>query len=240
MVLTLLDESSSSCGTATQHIMLTSVATDSASENSGDSGSASSEDSRFLPPVQLPLSALPSVQAVCEGHRLMFTSKFHDQTEESTLNFSDWRDLAKTYGTDCFLAVPLSFAQLDMGTLLLMSDKPAALDKHVRKLVIELGLVVAQTLYTLLCMQQMRAGDCIINDILPEKVRPCSQCGLCLLLAASLLHETAMCCIKYCCRCLAWVGWDLTTVLDIGSAYLPEEPSFTAGCINMTSNFFLA
>lgn len=182
LVLTLLDDGSLETGTATQHIMLSSAASEGSGSRQGSSEhlSAENEDvagndddedlSGFLPPVQLPLTALPSVQAVCQGHRLLFTSEFRGQDAESTMNFSDWRDLARTYGMDCFLAVPLCFAQHDMGTLLLMSSQPAALDKHVRKLVLELGLVVSQTMYTLLCMQQMRAGDHIINDILPEKV----------------------------------------------------------------------
>lgn len=188
LVLTLLDEGSSESGTATQHIMLSPAAYESSSDsgsspngsspflNADNEGVTNNEDdeiSGFLPPVQLPLTALPSVQAVCQGHRLLFTSEFQGQAAKSTMNFSDWRDLARTYGMDCFLAVPLCFAQHDMGTLLLMSSQPAALDKHVRKLVLELGLVVSQTMYTLLCMQQMRAGDYIINDILPEKVRDC-------------------------------------------------------------------
>eukprot|EP00878_Enallax_costatus_P013853 GHUV01014488.1.p1 GENE.GHUV01014488.1~~GHUV01014488.1.p1 ORF type:complete len:755 (+),score=246.91 GHUV01014488.1:294-2267(+) len=179
LVLTLLDEGTSESGTATQHIMLAPSTYKSATHDSGSRSNSSAflsaagedEEPGFLPPVQIPLSALPSVQAVCNGHRLLFTSEFRSQGGNSSMDFSDWRDLARSYGTDCFLAVPLCFAQHDMGTLLLMSSQAAALDKHVRKLVIELGLVVSQTLYTLLCMQQMRAGDYIINDILPEKVR---------------------------------------------------------------------
>jgi hypothetical protein len=87
------------------------------------------------------------------------------------VQFSDWQQLADSYGADCFLAVPLCFAQQDLGCLLLLAEQPAAVDKYVRKLVIELGLVVAQTLYTLLCMQQMRAGDQIIHDMMPQQVR---------------------------------------------------------------------
>jgi hypothetical protein len=126
--------------------------------------------------MQLPLDAFPSVQAVCRGRRLLFTSSFSRQTSSSSsssahTHFSDWQQLADSYGAECFLAVPLCFAQQDLGCLLLAAAQPAAVDKYVRKLVIELGLVVTQTLYTLLCMQQMRAGDHIINDMMPQQVR---------------------------------------------------------------------
>jgi transcriptional regulator with GAF, ATPase, and Fis domain len=166
--------------------------------------SSSSEDAEllqgFLPPLQLPLDALPSVQAVCRGRRLLFTSSFSQQHRRSSISnssnvqFSDWQQLAESYEAECFLAVPLCFAQQDLGCLLLMAEQPAAVDKYARKLVIELGLVMAQTLYTLLCMQQMRAGDQIINDMMPQQVRSTaadddafrevigrSQCSLCLL-----------------------------------------------------------
>jgi hypothetical protein len=80
------------------------------------------------------------------------------------------RELAQEYGQVSFLVAPLSFAQLDMGALILMSSTPANIDKYACKLAVELSLVLSQTLYTLLCMEQLRAGEQIINDVLPEKV----------------------------------------------------------------------
>jgi hypothetical protein len=193
LVLTVLDEGTLDSGIATQHIMLSSMlqnaspaaaaAAADAADSSSSSSNSSSKDEEFetlqgfLPPLQLPLDAFPSVQAVCRGRRLLFTSSFSRQTSSSSSSsssnapFSDWQQLADSYGAECFLAVPLCFAQQDLGCLLLVAEQPAAIDKYVRKLVIELGLVVAQTLYTLLCMQQMRAGDQIINDMMPQQVR---------------------------------------------------------------------
>jgi hypothetical protein len=194
LVLTVLDEGTLDSGIATQHIMLSSLlqqpspaaaaaAADAADSSCSSSNSSSTDDEfeplqGFLPPLQLPLDAFPSVQAVCRGRRLLFTSSFSRQTSSSSSSssssnapFSDWQQLADSYGAECFLAVPLCFAQQDLGCVLLVAEQPAAIDKYVRKLVIELGLVVAQTLYTLLCMQQMRAGDQIINDMMPQQVR---------------------------------------------------------------------
>ncbi|WIA39175.1 hypothetical protein OEZ86_005300 [Tetradesmus obliquus] len=108
-----------------------------------------------------------------ETEALLETLGFSRQagsSSSSSAQFSDWQQLADSYGAECFLAVPLCFAQQDLGCLLLLAEQPAAMDKNVRKLVIELGLVVAQTLYTLLCMQQMRAGEQIIHDMMPQQV----------------------------------------------------------------------
>jgi hypothetical protein len=199
LVLTVLDEGTLDSGFATQHIMLSNLlrhpsspppsssssaadATGADDEHASHSSSSSRGDEAeplqgFLPPLQLPLDAFPSVQAVCRGRRLLFTSSFSRQTTttssssgSSNARFSDWQQLADSCRGECFLAVPLCFAQQDLGCLLLVAEQPAAVDKYVRKLVIELGLVVAQTLYTLLCMQQMRAGDQIINDMMPQQV----------------------------------------------------------------------
>ena len=70
-----------------------------------------------------------------------------------------------------FFVAPLSFAHYDMGALLLVSSDPINIDKYACKLAVEMSLVLSQTLYTLLCMEQLRAGEQIINDVMPEKVR---------------------------------------------------------------------
>jgi hypothetical protein len=82
----------------------------------------------------------------------------------------DWDVLAEACGLDCFLAVPLHCANQDMGALLVTSSSPVTLDRYLRKLASDLGHALSQALYTLACIGQMRAGDQIIHDILPEKV----------------------------------------------------------------------
>ncbi len=66
--------------------------------------------------------------------------------------------------------MPLTFARLDMGALVLLTSDPAKLDKYARRLCFELGLLLGQTLYTQLCMEHMRVGDEIIHDIMPAGV----------------------------------------------------------------------
>jgi hypothetical protein len=73
---------------------------------------------------------------------------------------------------DAFLVVPLACAGQDQGALLITSRAPVSLDKYSRLLAADLGHALSQTLYTLSCIGQMRAGEAIIADIMPEQVRP--------------------------------------------------------------------
>jgi hypothetical protein len=45
-----------------------------------------------------------------------------------------------------------------------------SIDRYLRRLAGDVAQSLSQTLYTLSCIEQMRAGEQIINDILPEKV----------------------------------------------------------------------
>jgi hypothetical protein len=71
---------------------------------------------------------------------------------------------------ESFLLVPLACAGNDLGALLLASSPPAYVDKYGTMLATDLGLALSQTLYTLACIGQMRAGQQILHDIMPEKV----------------------------------------------------------------------
>lgn len=73
----------------------------------------------------------------------------------------------------CFLVVPLHCADQDLGALLVTSGSPVSLDKYTHKLALDLGHALSQAVYTLACIGQMRAGDRIIKDMLPDKV-----CGM--------------------------------------------------------------
>jgi hypothetical protein len=107
---------------------------------------------------------------------------------------------------DGFLVVPLTCAGQDQGALLVTSRAPVSLDRYMRKLASDLGHALSQTLYTLSCIGQMRAGEQIIHDILPEQVRdaagtpvastagPCTRMevdafGMCFQLNQKLIHN---------------------------------------------------
>jgi class 3 adenylate cyclase len=73
-------------------------------------------------------------------------------------------------GQTTFLVVPLSFAHRTLGALVVTSKSPVSLNKYLRKLAVELSFALAQILYTRLCIEQLRAGNEIINDVLPQPV----------------------------------------------------------------------
>jgi hypothetical protein len=79
-------------------------------------------------------------------------------------------ELANEHEMDGFLVVPLACAGQDQGALLVTSRAPVSLDKYSRLLAADLGHALSQTLYTLSCIGQMRAGEAIIADIMPEQV----------------------------------------------------------------------
>jgi hypothetical protein len=72
---------------------------------------------------------------------------------------------------DSIMVVPLACAGQDLGALVLAARLPAALDAHLQRLAADLGHALSQTLYTLSCIGQMRQGEAIIQDIMPQKVR---------------------------------------------------------------------
>jgi hypothetical protein len=84
--------------------------------------------------------------------------------------YPDLQKFATSCGLDTFLVVPLAYAHQDMGALLVAARAPVSLDWHSRQLAADLGAALSQALYTLSCVQQMRAGDQIIHDVLPQKV----------------------------------------------------------------------
>jgi hypothetical protein len=71
---------------------------------------------------------------------------------------------------DSIMVVPLSCAGGFLGSLVLVARLPAVLDAHLQRLASDLGHALSQTLYTLACIGQMRAGEQIIQDIMPQKV----------------------------------------------------------------------
>lgn len=73
------------------------------------------------------------------------------------------------------MTIPLSFAYQDMGALTIMCDNPAHMDKYLRKLSVELSLVLARILYTKSCLEQLRAGEQIIHDVMPRQVGVLAQ-----------------------------------------------------------------
>jgi hypothetical protein len=62
--------------------------------------------------------------------------------------FRDWAAAADSYGASAFVTTPLTFAQRDLGAVMLLAPDQGAIDKYCRKLCTELCLVLAQTLYT--------------------------------------------------------------------------------------------
>jgi transcriptional regulator with GAF, ATPase, and Fis domain len=84
--------------------------------------------------------------------------------------YEDWADLAAAHGVDSIMVVPLTCAGQDLGALVLAARLPAVLDAHLQRLASDLGHALSQTLYTLACIGQMRAGEAIIQDIMPQKV----------------------------------------------------------------------
>jgi hypothetical protein len=84
--------------------------------------------------------------------------------------YGDLEHLADSCGMDGFLVVPLACAGQDQGALLVTSRAPVLMDRHMRKLASDLGHALSQTLYTLSCIGQMRAGEQILHDMLPEQV----------------------------------------------------------------------
>jgi hypothetical protein len=101
---------------------------------------------------------------------LMTNRKLTSITLVPYRRLTDLDTLATTYGMESFLLVPLACAGNDLGALLLASSPPAYLDKYGTMLATDLGLALSQTLYTLACIGQMRAGQQILHDIMPEKV----------------------------------------------------------------------
>jgi hypothetical protein len=88
-----------------------------------------------------------------------------------TAGYGDWEALAADYGMDGFLTAPLSCAEEAMGALVLAASTPVSLDRYLRRLAGDVAQSLSQTLYTLSCIEQMRAAEQIIHDIMPEKVK---------------------------------------------------------------------
>lgn len=86
--------------------------------------------------------------------------------------FADWASLAKECRSDTFLVAPLAYAtQQNFGAILLSCTSPVAMDVHLRNLATDLSHALSQTLYTLACVRQVKAGETIIHDVMPQQVR---------------------------------------------------------------------
>lgn len=66
--------------------------------------------------------------------------------------------------------MPLACAGQDQGMLLLMAKAPVHIHSGMRRLADDLCVAVGQALFTLACINQIKAGEQIIQDIMPEQV----------------------------------------------------------------------
>lgn len=57
-----------------------------------------------------------------------------------------------------FLVIPLVLAQRDMGALMVMATESSTMTNYARKLSQELAVQLSQTLYTKLCLDEVRRG----------------------------------------------------------------------------------
>jgi transcriptional regulator with GAF, ATPase, and Fis domain len=115
----------------------------------------------------LALGELPSVDQACQHGQIVYDSN----VRPGTAGYGDWEALAADYGMDGFLTAPLSCAEEAMGALVLAASTPVSLDRYLRRLAGDVAQSLSQTLYTLSCIEQMRAAEQIIHDIMPEKVK---------------------------------------------------------------------
>jgi hypothetical protein len=120
----------------------------------------------LLAQQQLLVEEVPSVMHACQGMQQVFqTFKSGAQIE-----YRDWRTLHEQYGSTQFLVSPLSYATQSLGALLLANNPQTVIDGDMRILAEELSASLSSTLHTLGYIRQLRAGEQIIQDVLPAQV----------------------------------------------------------------------
>jgi hypothetical protein len=147
-----------------------------------------------LQPVVVALKELPSVMAAIAEAKLLFHCCSAGSASsasgaagvagvagaEGAQLHADWEEARVQQGMNAFLVVPMLLAHKTLGALVVMAPEAAAIDSHQRKLSLGVALQLAQALYTRSALEQARAGDSILNDILPAKVRGgggcCARC----------------------------------------------------------------
>jgi hypothetical protein len=115
---------------------------------------------------QLLVEEVPSVMHACQGIQQVYQSF----KTGAAIQFRDWRTLHEQYGSTQFLVSPLSYATQSLGALLLANTPQTVIDRDMRALAEELSTSLSSTLHTLGYIRQLRAGEQIIQDVMPAQV----------------------------------------------------------------------
>ncbi|KAJ9509699.1 hypothetical protein QJQ45_011294 [Haematococcus lacustris] len=137
----------------------------------------------------LPVATLPSVAYAKESQVVVYTQDY----ELSAVSFEDWEAQYQTHGVRCFM---------DLGALILMGKRPAALSLALRRLLMELASLVSQVLHSLFLQAELAVGQRVLQDILPQHV------------AASLTRKAR----SMTRSCGGNGGWDLPTIKSATSS----------------------
>ncbi|GAX85402.1 hypothetical protein CEUSTIGMA_g12818.t1 [Chlamydomonas eustigma] len=116
----------------------------------------------------MPLSLLPSIAHATKEKVSLLTNDYDSAIPN--LQFADWELQRQTYGARSFLAVPLVCSGRGLGALVFMSTDVNAISVQMQRVVSELGVQVAQSLYLRICRHKLAAGEKLITDMIPEHV----------------------------------------------------------------------
>jgi len=83
---------------------------------------------------------------------------------------ADLYRLHHVLGAGSVLLAPLSFAHAKLGALMVVSEREGGISKLMSQLSTQLAIHVAQALYLKQALEEVRAGEAVITDIMPSSV----------------------------------------------------------------------